>query len=344
MAVVKANAYGHGILAISSVLQKGGIGWLGVNSLEEGILLRQNKINLPILVLGYIPLNSLSQAIVNNLSFVVYNRETLNKAGEEAKKLKRQAKIHLKIETGTNRQGVAAEELLTFIRKLQRAPLVSLEGVYTHFANIEDALDSSFAMGQLKKFKEAIKTLEKAGINIPLKHTASSAAAILFEKTHFDMLRIGIALYGLWPSREVKIASRSKFDLKPVLAWKTKVAQVKKVKKGEKIGYGCTFTVKKDSTVAVLPIGYFDGYDRRLSNCGEVLIKGKRAPVVGRVCMNMIMIDTTEVPGVKLEDEVVLLGKQGRDEISADELAEKIGTINYEVVSRINPMIPRRVV
>jgi alanine racemase len=190
--------------------------------------------------------------------------------------------------------------------------------------------------------------LENHGLDVPIKHTACTAAAILFPQTLFSMVRVGIGLYGLWPSKETKIsalqAGIALNELEPVLTWKTRIAQIKTVKSGETIGYGCTDVATQDTRLAVLPVGYYDGYDRKLSSIGYVLIRGRRAPVMGRVCMNMIMVDVTNIPDVSLEDQVVLLGRQGGDSISAETLAGKIGTINYEVVARINPLIPRIVV
>jgi len=349
MAMVKANAYGHGFLPIAKIVsQKNKADWLGVNSLEEGLALRQAKIKLPILILGYIPLNDLAKAIENNLSFVVYNLKTLSQASQVAKKLKKPAKVHLKIETGTNRQGIKLGKLPFFIKGLKNNPSLFLEGAYTHFANIEDTLEPDFAQEQLKKFNQAIKILNKAGLKLVFKHAACTAATILFPETYFNLVRVGIGLYGLWPSRETKLAAKLKkknnLNLKPVLSWKTKVVQVKEVSKGETIGYGRTFKTTRKSKIAILPIGYWDGYDRKLSNTGQVLIKNQTAPIIGRICMNICMADVTDIGQVKPEDEVVLLGKQGKNKITAEDLAQKIETINYEVTTRINPLLERKIV
>jgi len=346
MAVVKSNAYGHGLGEVAKIVGSK-TDWFGVNSLEEGIFLRQTKINQPILVLGYIPLSLIKEAIENDLSFVAYNQKTFSRANQEAKKLKKRAKIHLKLETGTNRQGVDIKAALSLAQSSRREKGLELEGLYTHYANIEDTLDPSFAQEQLRKFKEAEKLLQKEGVKIPFKHTACTAATILFQETYFNLIRLGIGLYGLWPSRETKVSAQEKeikINLKPVLTWKTKVAQVKEIGKGETVGYGRTFTTRRRTKMAILLVGYWDGYDRKLSNSSRALVKGYSAPVVGRICMNMMIVDITEIPRVKPEDEVVLLGKQDREEITAEEMAQKIGTINYEVVTRINPLILRKVV
>lgn len=346
MAVVKANAYGHGLRKVAQVLATR-IDWFGVNSFDEGMILRRMKIQQPILVMGLIPLSALKEAIENDLSFVVFDLETAKKACQEAKKLSQKAKVHLKVETGTNRLGLRGKELIKIAKFCSQQKEIKLEGIYTHYANVEDTLDPGFAQEQLKRLKDEVRLLKNEGIKIPMKHTACTAAAILFKETHFNFVRLGLGLYGLWSSRETKVFALEKeikIKLKPALTWKTRIAQVKEIKKGETVGYGRTFTTKRITKIAILPVGYWDGYDRKLSNQGRVLIKGRFAPVIGRVCMNMIMVDVTDIPRVKIEDEVVLLGKQGREEITAEEIAQKIGTINYEVVTRINPLLPRKVV
>jgi len=343
MAVVKANAYGHGLVKTSKIVIKAGAKWLGVDSIDEALDLRKANIKTPILVLGYVPEFRLADAISNNIKLTCYNPETIEYLGKLAPKLKKVAHIHLKIETGTSRQGIEEEVIPEFIKLVKEYPFVRLEGILTHFANAEIP-SSSFTKGQLAKFRQAIKIFQNYKIHIPIKHTACTAAVIAFEGTLFDMVRVGIGLYGLWPSIAIKNLVRKKnikFQLKPVLSWKTKVAQVKFLKKDSPIGYGCTEKVTRDSRVAVLPVGYADGYDRKLSSIGNVLIKGKRAKVLGRVCMNMMMVDVTNIKDVGLEEEVVLLGRQGSEEISAQDLAGKLETINYEVVSRINPLVPR---
>ncbi len=344
MAVVKANAYGHGLVKTSKIAAKAGANWLGVDSIDEALDLRKAKVKTPILVLGYVPQSRLGEVITNNIKLTCYNLETIEILGKLAPKLEKVAHIHLKIETGTNRQGVEPEAIPEFIKLINEYPFVRLEGISTHFANAEIP-SSSFTKGQLVKFRQAIKIFQNYKINIPVKHTACTAAVIAFEETLFDMVRVGIGLYGLWPSIAIKnLVSKKKnikFQLKPVLSWKTKVAQVKFLKKDSPIGYGCQESVVRDSKIAVLPVGYADGYDRKFSSIGNVLIKGKRAKVLGRVCMNMTMVDVTNIKDVGLEEEVVLLGRQGSEEISAQDLAGKLETINYEVVSRINPLVPR---
>jgi len=222
-----------------------------------------------------------------------------------------------------------------------------LEGLSTHFANIEDTLNHEFARLQIERFNAAVRCAEGIAGRIPLVHTACTAAALLFPSTHFTMLRTGIGLYGLWPSRETLLSVREKgvpVDFHPVLTWKTKVVQIKWLPEGSYVGYGCSYRTTRRTLLGVLPVGYADGYDRALGNRAHVLVRGRRAPVIGRICMNLCMIDLTDVPGVRLEDEVVLLGSGEDERITAEVMGEWAGTINYEIVTRISPLLPRKVV
>jgi alanine racemase len=223
------------------------------------------------------------------------------------------------------------------------------EGATPHFANLEDTTDHRFARGQIERFDHALELLRAAGAPVAVRHAACSAAALLFARTHLDLARIGLSLYGQWPSRETYVAclekeGRPTVELRPALTWKTRVAQVKEVPEGAFVGYGCTFRTTRASRLAVLPVGYHEGYDRRLSGVAHVLVRGRRAPVRGRICMNMCMVDVTDVPGVAQEDEVVLLGSQGEERVGADQVAAWCGTISYEILSRIHPSLPRLVV
>ncbi|MEW6407375.1 MAG: alanine racemase [Patescibacteria group bacterium] len=367
-AVVKSNAYGHGLSEVAKICQENGADWLGVDSIDEALILKKAGVaKLPILILGYVPLARLFEAVTNQFRLTVYNKETIlalveipnskfqipNKSQIQNFKIQNKSKIknlkseiinvHIKVETGTSRQGVLEKDILDFVRLIKKYPQINIEGLSTHFANIEDTTDHSYAMMQLERFKRIVALLEKNGISIPIKHTACSAATILFPQTHFDMVRVGISMYGLWSSRETRVSANSlrRINLQPALIWKTKIAQIKELETGTPISYGLTEKLSRDSKLAILPVGYWDGYDRGLSSIGNVLVGGKRCKVLGRVCMNMIIVDVTDVSDVKIEDEAVLLGKQGNEEISADEIAQKIGTINYEVVTRINPLIKR---
>ncbi|MBI4726979.1 alanine racemase [candidate division TA06 bacterium] len=344
--VVKSNAYGHGTLEAARIIQCSGLAdWLAVNSADEGLKLRRQGIKLPVLVLGYVPLARLSDAVLHDLRLTVYNREILAKL--RSLKTKKKIFLHIKLETGTHRQGVDLKGALHLAKMIKGSKNLALEGYSTHFANIEDTTDRSFAGKQLQRYQKMLNELEKKGFKANVNHIACTAASLVFPQTRLQLARIGIGLYGLWPSRETMVSLKeqgSEFRLEPVMSWKTRVAQVKMVPAGSYIGYGCTFRVSRRTKIAVLPVGYYDGYDRKLSNTAYVLIKGKRAPIRGRVCMNLCMADITDIPGVRPEDEVVLLGKQKNEKISAEQMAQWIGTINYEVVTRINPLLPRVVV
>lgn len=344
-AVVKANAYGHGVAQIASLLPSAE--WFGVNSLEEGLQLRSFGITRPIILLGHVPLADLETAIEADLSLTVYNRETIEKLSSR-KTGARAARVHVKVDTGTARQGVLPENLEDFLRLVKEAQGVTLEGLSTHYANIEDTLNHQYAEMQIERFNAALAAVDRIAGRPPFIHTACTAATLLFASTHFTMLRSGIGLYGLWPSRETMVSAREKggavSDFRPVLSWKTRIVQVKTLPEGSYVGYGCSYRTMRPTVLGVLPIGYSDGYDRTLGNRAHVLVRGRRAPIIGRICMNLCMVDLTDVPGARLEDEVVLLGKSGEEQISAETMAEWSGTINYEVVSRISPLLPRRIV
>ncbi|MCC7522295.1 alanine racemase [Candidatus Uhrbacteria bacterium] len=342
MAVVKANAYGHGVIAIARNLQKTGIKLFGVDSLDEAHELRREGMHTPILVLGYTPLSRLVEAVEQGFSFVAYNPETFRALSRL--KTKKQFKLHLPIETGLQRQGIRLKDLPAIIKQIKSDSRMVVEGVHTHFANIEDTKSRAYADKQLSEYKKGIAILKEHNIYPKYLHTAATAASILYSDTHFNLLRAGIGLYGLWPSKETRTSKHKKHDivLKPVLEWKTMIAQVKSVPKGSAVSYGLTERVKRDSKIAVLPIGYYDGFDRSgMSKRAHVLIRGRRCKVIGRVCMNMCMVDVTDVPGVRIEDEVVLIGKSGKQQITAEDMAKLAGTINYEVVARLNPQIPK---
>jgi len=346
MPVIKSNAYGHGLPEVASILAEAKqVDWLGLNSLDEALLLRRTGIRKPLLLLGYVPLSRLAEAARNEIRLTVYNKETILALSQI--RANKKIFLHIKLETGTNRQGVSLDEAVKLATLIKKYSHLSLEGYSTHFANIEDTTDRSYPDSQKENYRRMISRLEKLGYGAPVNHVACTAAALIFPDTHKNLARIGIGLYGLWPSRETMLAVRDRdpiFKLEPVLSWKTRVAQVKIVPSGSFVSYGCTYRTTRRTRLAVLPVGYYDGYDRKLSNTAHVLIKGKRAPIRGRVCMNICLADITDIPGVKLEDEVVLLGRQGKEHISAEQLAQWIGTINYEVVTRINPFLPRIVV
>lgn len=340
LAVVKSNAYGHGLELVARQSLAAGADWLGVFAIREGLALRQLGIQAPILVLGP-PMGDVASALASGLRLTVPSlpsARAIAAAGHPG------ARLHLKLETGTNRQGLLAEELAEALSILSAGGAV-IEGAYTHFADIEDTTDHDFAQKQLARFEQRLEELRLLGVTVPLPHMACSAATILFPSTHFAMARMGISLYGLWPSRETFVSARTlgraAITLRPALAWKTRIAQIKALKSGEFVGYGRTYRSTHEARIAVLPIGYADGYDRGLSSAAHVLIRGIRAPIRGRICMNMTLVDVTDIPDAQEGDEVVLLGHQGDEKITAEDLARLAGTINYEIVTRISPDLPR---
>ncbi|MBU1036930.1 alanine racemase [Patescibacteria group bacterium] len=342
MAVVKSNAYGHGFFEVAKICDKTKeVDWLGVANLEEALELRNKNIKKPILVLSYYDLNrkQFKEAIKKGISLTVYDLRQLKFINKIAEGLNKRAKIHFKVDTGTSRIGLPVNKVLSFIRDAQSYKKINIKGLFTHYATAEE-VNQKFTIKQTQIFYQLIQKLEKHHIFIPLKHTACSAATLLDKMYHFDLIRLGISLYGLWSLENGK-AIKKGYNLKPALTWKTKIIQVKNISPGQTIGYGRTFKSAKKMKLVILPIGYWEGYDRHLSNKGEVLIHGQRCKVRGRVCMNLTMVEVDNIKNVKVGDEVVLLGKQGSEVISAEELANKVGTINYEIVTRINPLIPR---
>ena len=347
-AVVKSNAYGHGIIEVARLAKDASADWLCVNNVDEGVALRDAGLALPILVMGYVPLDALEAVVGHALQPIVYNLETLDRLDAIASSRGTTVGVHVKLETGTNRQGVLERDIPGFVARLRDARALTLSGVTTHFANIEDTTSHAFAETQMAAFSRVADTISRLHPVPFLRHNACSAAVLLFNRTHLDLTRVGISLYGLWPSKETYVSclerGKPSLDLKPVMTWKTRIAQVKDVPEGEYVGYGCAWRATRATRIAVLPVGYYEGYDRELSGLAHVLVRGKRAPLRGRVCMNMCMVDVTDIPGASLEDEVTLLGRQGDERITAEQLAGWRGTIAYEIVSRIHPSLPRIVV
>jgi len=346
-ACVKANAYGHGLLESANILLGAGAGWLSVNALYEARCLRAAGITAPLYILGYVHDDDLAEVVDLDCRLIVYNNETINKIGAITDRTQKTARVHIKLETGTHRQGISPHDLIDFARRAAQFQNIVIEGLATHFADIEDTTDHSFAEMQLARFKKSAAALDDAGIHVPIKHCANSAATILFPTTHFSMVRVGIACYGMWPSNETYVSyvkeRKNNFTLIPGLTWKTRIAQVKDVPAGEYIGYGRTYRTSHTTKLAVLPVGYYDGYDRGVS-CGHVLIHGKRAAIRGRICMNILMVEITDIPEARVGDEVVLIGRSHEESITAEQFARWAGTINYEVTTRINDRIPRIVV
>jgi len=327
MAVVKGNAYGHDILEISSVVLENGATRLAVARLEEAIFLRKAGITVPILVLG-LTLKPQAESLVSyDITPTVCEFEMIEKLSELAVQMNKMAKIHLKVDTGMGRIGIFPDDVLRFIKRIKALKKVEIEGIFTHFS-VADEKDKFYTEEQFRKFIEILTILEKEGIKIPIKHVGNSATLLDLPHMWLDMVRPGLAIYGLYPSKEVK----KTINLIPAQQFKTKIVFIKELPRGESISYGRIYITKRRMRVASLPVGYADGYNRLLSNQGEVLVRGQRVPIIGRVCMDQCMIDVTNLTQVEIGDEVVLWGRQGEEMITVEEIAQKIRTINYEIV------------
>lgn len=337
-AVIKADGYGHGAKHITDTLLKNGADRFAVAVLDEALELRESGVEEPILILGYTPPEKAKDIVKYDIHQAVYSYELAESISKEAVKQNKKAKVHIKIDTGMGRIGFKPnEDSVNMIKRISILPNLVMEGIFTHFA-IADEKDKSYTMEQFKKFTWVCKRLEEEGVKINVRHCGNSATIIDLPEIHMDMVRAGIILYGLMPSQDVKL---DKINLKPVMSLKARVTHVKEIEKDQSVSYGRKFIASKKSKIASLPLGYADGYTRMLSGKAEALIKGVRVPVVGRICMDQCMIDVTDIDGVKVGDEVVLFGEQNGSFISIDELAEKLGTINYEIVCMISKRIPR---
>lgn len=336
ISVVKADAYGHGACKVAKTLEREGSDAFGVATLEEGIELRKGGIKSPVLILAGVYPDQLSGLLRYRLTPAVYEPKGLHRLEALARRRKISLHFHLEVDTGMGRLGFLASEVDSWLPELGKLRALRLEGLFSHFSPVETA-EGDYARGQMEVFQHVIRRLREEGYNPPLIHMAKSAGVIAFPDAHFTMVRPGLMLYGIYPSREMK----DQVALRPVLSWKTRVLQLKRVPRGSSISYGQTFVTQRESLIATLPVGYGDGYHRLLSNRGAVLVRGKRAPIVGRVCMDLTMIDVTDIRGVKQGDEAVLLGQQGAEQISADEMARWAETISYEILTSISARVPR---
>ncbi|MBK8165505.1 MAG: alanine racemase [bacterium] len=336
LAVVKADAYGHGLVPAASAFLEGGAGLLGVHAMHEARALRAAGLVAPILVLGPATAAECAQAAALDVQVTVGSLSGA-RAAAAVPAGDRRLRVHLKVETGVNRQGLVEAEIEAALAVLRSGPAVNLAGLSSHYADIEDTTDHAFAEAQTRRFEAWRGRLAALGVSGLREHMSCSAAALLWERSHRAIVRVGIGAYGLWPSKETRVAVRQQArpepELRPALAWKVMIAQVRDVPAGETVGYGRTWKAMTDSRIAVLPVGYADGWPRALSGRGHVLVGGRRAPLVGRICMNLCMVDVTHVPGAAAGDHAVLLGRQGEEIITAGMLADLLGTIAYEVVT-----------
>lgn len=350
MAVVKANAYGHGMFEVALQAYRSGAEVLGVVSAEEAFELRKKEIIKPIVVLGPTTRDEMAELIKRKVSFTVFSARSFQDASKVALILQKKANVHIKIETGINRLGFSVEEASLFIKKIKEHRWLELEGIFTHLASVEE-LNHGYTKNQLFQFEKVITRIAKKDIGvdwnkIPYVSTAASAAAMLVRESRYNTVRLGIAMYGLWPSRVVEAWARKKLKtkkikLKPVLKYRTRLVSVKKIPAGSFVGYGTSFQAPKSMTLGVVPVGYAEGIDRNLSNMGFMLLKGAVVPIVGRVCMNMTILDITKRPLAKEGDEVVVIGTSRSKKITATDIADWAGTINYEITTRLPEHLPR---
>jgi alanine racemase len=336
LTVVKADAYGHGAVPVSKKLEELGTDFLGVATVKEGVELRNAGITKPILVLSGIYQEEVEDVLTYQLTPMVYRLEIAEALAATAKKQGKKIPVHIKVDTGMGRIGVLAKEAPAFVNRVRKFEHLSIEGIASHFSTA-DGGDSSFAAEQLQRFTRTLEEMKKVDIDPPFCHIANSAALVNLPAARFTLVRPGIMLYGAYPSPSLK----DRVSLRQVMSWKSLVADLKKVPEGSPISYGRTFITQRPSLIAAIPVGYADGYNRLFSNRGEILIKGTRAPVVGRVCMDWTMVDVTDIPGVAVGDEVVLMGSQLGQEITAEELGERIGTISYEILCSVGKRVPR---
>lgn len=339
LAVVKTDGYGHGAVAMAHVLNEIGVYAFAVATIDEARELRVSGIRNPILILGYVFPNDLQDVIDYNVTSTVFSLESAKMIADYAAKRGKVAKIHIKLDTGMGRIGfVPSEDSKREIKEIFELPNIEVEGVFSHFATADEA-DLTFANSQAELFENFVDELEKDGYHFAIRHICNSAGVLAMNEHYDNMVRAGIIIYGLMPSNEVH--NRDEIDLTPALELVSHVAYVKEVDADFAVSYGSTYKTTGKTKIATIPVGYGDGYPRALSNKGRVLINGTYAPIIGRVCMDQFMVDVTNVPNCKQGDEVILIGRQGEDEISVDEVAAKAGTINYEIICGINKRVPR---
>jgi alanine racemase len=338
MAVVKANGYGHGAYEVAKTALSAGATWLGVAFLDEALQLRQSGVSCPILVMGYTDPKGFSLAIRRGISLTVYDLESLKRIAAAAQSLQAAANVHIKADTGMGRLGlVGTDELVSMLSYMNDHRRLKWEGLFTHYA-CADEVDKQSTLDQAQKLEDMIHVLRGNGFEPPLVHAGNSATGIDLPEKAFGMVRLGISLYGLYPSDQVM---RDKIKLQPVLSWKTRIVHLKQVPPGTPVSYGSTYHTIGRESIATLPVGYADGYSRLLTGKSEVLVRGCRVPVVGRICMDQTIINVTNVPDAANGDEVVLIGSQNDASITADDLADWLGTINYEITCKVGLRVPR---
>ena len=338
LAVIKADAYGHGAVRVGKYLEDR-VNYFAVATLEEAVELRENGIRLPILILGYTSPSQYEDLVAFDITQTIYSRETAELLNREAANQGKKAGIHIALDTGMTRIGFqVTEEDADVIAAIGRLPHLKMEGLFTHFA-CADQKDKTYCSGQLEKFNRMVRMLEERKVEIPLKHVCNSAGIMEFDDFRYDMVRSGIVTYGLYPSEEVR---KERLDLIPALEWKSRVIHVKEVGNGLGVSYGATYVTHEGRTrIATVSAGYADGYPRALSSKGRVLIHGQYAPILGRVCMDQFMVDVSGIPDVRVEDVVTLVGRDGENSISIEEIADPAARFNYEMACGISRRVTR---
>ena len=342
MAVVKADAYGHGAVPCARIaVESGAANYLGAGVIEEGIELRENGLNAPILILGSIFPDEAEDLVRHNLATILCTQPLAQALSKEAEKQDKTVSVHIKVDTGMNRLGISPENLPALLDQVRNLKNLKIEAVSTHFSSADDE-DLSVTQAQLEKFQTALTILQKEGVHTPIVHCANTSALFKFPESHFNMVRPGLILYGVLPSPSLRpIIDQGENPFQPVMQWKSQIILLKPIAKNQPVSYSGSFTTQRDSLIATLPIGYADGLHRMLSNKMDVLIRGRRAPQVGNICMDMILIDVTDIPDVQARDEVVIFGRQGDEMISVEELAVKGKTIPYEILCSVSKRVPR---
>jgi alanine racemase len=342
MAVVKADAYGHGAVPCARIaVESGAANYLGAGVIEEGIELRENGLNAPILILGSIFPDEAEDLVRHNLATILCTQPLAQALSKEAEKQDKTVSVHIKVDTGMNRLGISPENLPALLDQVRNLKNLKIEAVSTHFSSADDE-DLSVTQAQLEKFQTALTILQKEGVHTPIVHCANTSALFKFPESHFNMVRPGLILYGVLPSPSLRpIIDQGENPFQPVMQWKSQIILLKPIAKNQPVSYSGSFTTQRDSLIATLPIGYADGLHRMLSNKMDVLIRGRRAPQVGNICMDMILIDVTDIPDVQAGDEVVIFGRQGDEMISVEELAVKGKTIPYEILCSVSKRVPR---
>ncbi|MFZ5969467.1 MAG: alanine racemase [Bacillota bacterium] len=336
--VIKADGYGHGASVIAQTLLENGADRVAVATLSEALALRNVYPDVPILILGYTPENQSEEVIKGNIIQTVYTIDQAKAFSDRAMAMDRTVILHIKIDTGMSRLGMKPDNgTIEAIKEIMKLPNIYIEGIFTHFA-VADEADKTFTHTQYEKFTMLCQQLQNEGITIPIKHVSNSAAIIDLQEMNLDMVRAGIMLYGLYPSDDVH---KENIQLKEVMSLKAKISHVKELPSGVGVSYGLTYVTDEITKIATLPIGYADGFTRMLTGKAEALVKGHKVPVIGRICMDQCMLDVTPIEDVQQGDEVILMGTDGVNTISIDEVAKKLGTINYEVVCMVGKRVPR---